>query len=232
MIMECIELNWVLVFHGPRPPTWSPALTLNLYYRPWPPICIYRPWPSICIYRSWPPICICWPWPPICIYRPWPPICIYRPLPQIFIYRSWPQIFIYQPWPVRSLSLHIPILSHKFLFNDPDLRFILPGSELAITFLLVVVAVVVNISSSCNFFRLDTTNISTPILVLPCKVWKPSWKKKFFSRISTKNIETPTFQNTFCWLLLLQGKNNREGELKCFLDTALIFNASFNRSKD
>ena len=45
-----------------------------------------------------------------------------------------------------------------------------------------------------------------------------------FSRISTKKIETPTFQNTFCWLLLLQRKNNREGELKCLLHTTLISN--------
>ena len=77
-----------------------------------------------------------WPQPPICIYRPWPPICIYRPPLQIFIY--W-------PWSVRSLGLQIPTLSPQPVFTGSGLRFLLPCSEFAFTFLqqwLVAVAAV------------------------------------------------------------------------------------------
>ena len=92
------------------------------------------PWPSICIY---------WPWPPICVYRPWPPICIYRPWPPICVYRPWLQIFIYRPWSVWSLGLQIPTLSPQSVFTGPGLRFLLPCSEFAFTFLSIVVAVAV-----------------------------------------------------------------------------------------
>ena len=105
------------------------------------PICIYRPWPPICVYRPWPPICIYRPWPLICVYRPWPPICIYRPWHPICVYRPWLQIFICRPWSVRSLGLQILTLSPQSVFTGPGLRFLLPCSEFAFTFLSIVVAV-------------------------------------------------------------------------------------------
>ena len=43
-----------------------------------------------------------------------------------------------------------------------------------------------------------------------------------------KKIRNTYFPEHFCWLLSLQGKNNRKRELKCVLDTALISNAFLN----
>ena len=46
-----------------------------------------------------------------------------------------------------------------------------------------------------------------------------------------KKIRNTYFLEHFCWLLFLQGKNNKKEELKCVLHTALISNASFNQNK-
>ena len=43
-----------------------------------------------------------------------------------------------------------------------------------------------------------------------------------FQEFLQKKFEALTFQNTFCEMLLLQGKNSREGELTCLLHTHLI----------
>ena len=62
----------------------------------------------------------------------------------------------------------MPTLSPQFVFTDPGIRFLLPCSEFAFTFLFVVVAMAVVILAivviSSNFFGLDNTNISMPIL--------------------------------------------------------------------
>ena len=68
------------------------------------------------------------------------------------------------------------------------------------------------------------------------KKWSPpgcnNMKKENSSLVLFKNlyrkIETPTFQNTFCWL---RRKNNGAEELKCLLHTALISNSFFNENK-
>ena len=111
----------------------------NMVEKPAPEgICISRP-PALCLAPG--PGPGPQPRPPICIYRPWPPICVYRPWPQICIYRAWLQIFIFRPWSVRSLGLQIPTLSPQSVFTGPGLRFLLPSSEFAFTFLSIVVAV-------------------------------------------------------------------------------------------
>ena len=63
-------------------------------------------------------------------------------------------------------------------------------------------------------------------------MWKKEILRWSFSRISRKKFQTPTFLNTFCWLLSLRGKNNKEEELKCLLHTALTSNAFLNEHKD
>ena len=65
---------------------------------------------------------------------PWPPICIYRP---------WLQIFIYRSWSVWSLGFHVPTLSPQSVFTESGLRFLLPCSKFAFTFLSIVVVVAV-----------------------------------------------------------------------------------------
>ena len=63
-------------------------------------------------------------------------------------------------------------------------------------------------------------------------------KMKFFAgafqeflQKKKKKIEASTFQNSFCCLVLLQVKNNIEGDLECCI-LLQFFNAFFNESKD
>ena len=80
--------------------------------------------------------------------------------------------------------------------------------------------------TTCDFNNLCSKSVALQLVTI--------WKKKIicwcFSRISAKKIKN--FQNTFCWLLSLHWKNNREGKLKCLLHTALIPNAFFDENKD
>ena len=80
--------------------------------------------------------------------------------------------------------------------------------------------------TTCDFNNLCSKSVALQLVTI--------WKKKIicwcFSRISAKKIKN--FQNTFCWLLSLHWKNNREGKLKCLLHTALISNAFFDENKD
>ena len=62
----------VRVFHISRPP----VLAHNLYYRPWPPVCIYRPCPQFVFNGTGPQFLFTGPgqsgaW--ACIYQPCPP---------------------------------------------------------------------------------------------------------------------------------------------------------------
>ena len=52
-------------------------------------------------------------------------------------------------------------------------------------------------------------------------LFKNFCKKKKQKKIKNQKIKTPTFQNTFCWLLSL-----------CLLHTALVSNAFFDENKD
>ena len=82
--------------------------------------------------------------------------------------------------------------------------------------------------TACDFNNLCSKSVGLQLAAI--------WKKKIirwcFSKISGNKIKTPTFQNTFCWLLSLHWKNNREEKWKHLLHTALIFNAFFDESKD
>ena len=174
MIIECIELNWVFVFPDPRPSTWSPALALNLYLPALAPN-LYLPNLAPNLYL-----------PNLATKLHLMVLAPNLDLPNLV-----PNLYL----PAQALNFYLPVLAPnfylptlaspepelaytnlvcppQFVFTDPDLRFVLPGSELVFTFLLVAVAAVVNISSSCNFFGLDNTNISIPILVFPSKVGK------------------------------------------------------------
>ena len=114
------------------------------------------------------------PWPPIFIYRPWPPIFIYRPRPPICVYRPWPQVCVYRPYPtvsspVRDLSLHIPTLSRQLVFVFKTLVqdfYYWSGAWIYIYLIITSKSTgSSNCSSSSNFFGIDNTNISMPILV-------------------------------------------------------------------
>ena len=147
----------VLVFPGPRPFAWPPALATNLCLpalapnlylpTPGPQFVFTAPWPSFCIYR---------PWPIICIYRPWLPICIYRP---------WPTILL----PVRGLSWHIPTLSPWFVFVFTVLAYDLYYRSVAWICIYLIIGSSSsgssNSNSSSNFFAINNTNICMPILV-------------------------------------------------------------------
>ena len=83
--------------------------------------------------------------------------------------------------------------------------------------------------TTCDFNNLCSKSVAVQLVAM--------WKKKIIrwclSRISgKKKTKTLTFQNTFCWLISLHWKNNRERKLKCLLYTALISNAFFDESKD
>ena len=85
--------------------------------------------------------------------------------------------------------------------------------------------------TTCDFNKLCSRSVALQLAA----IWKNKIIRRCFSRISAKKkkkIKTPTFQNTFCWLLSLHWKNNREGKLKCLLHTALISNAFFDENKD
>ena len=62
----------------------------------------------------------------------------------------------------------------------------------------------------CDFNNLYSKSVAFQLAA----IWKKKISRWCFWRISAKKIRTPTFQNTFCWLLLL-----------CLLHTALISNA-------
>ena len=78
------------------------------------------------------PICIRWSWPSVCVYQPWPQICIYR---------SWPTIFSTSPEPEFAYTKPIPTI----IIYWPWCTFCIIASrpELAVTVLLLIVAVVV-----------------------------------------------------------------------------------------
>ena len=83
---------------------------------------------------------------------------------------------------------------------------------------------------SCQLrLRLKSNNLnnlfSKTCSPLACSNMKKGSSSLMFFKNSTNKFKTPTFQNTFCRLFSLQGKNNREGELKCLLHTPLISNA-------
>ena len=82
--------------------------------------------------------------------------------------------------------------------------------------------------ATCDFSNLFSKNVTLQYATMETS----EILRWCLSRISTKNFETPIFQNTFGRLLSLQGKSNSEGELKCLLHTTLFSNAFFNEAKD
>ena len=111
-----------------------------------------RPWscPSALVPNLYLPVLV-----PNCIYRPWPPISIYQP---------WPTILV----PVRGLTLHIPTLSHQFVFVFTSLAHDLlyrSGAWICIYRINGSSSIGSSNSSSSNFFGIDNTNIIISILV-------------------------------------------------------------------
>ena len=59
--------------------------------------------------------------------------------------------------------------------------------------------------TTCDFDKLCSRSVALQLAAIS----KNKIIRRCFSRIFAKKIKTPTFQNTFCWMLSLHWKNSR-----------------------